>query len=330
MVLGSARKTTHIRRSEASKRNRVCIHKKLRQEVSFLRHRVRELEHSEPEPKQAELFRGLATKILCILNNPSPLADAIGPILAAIKQETGFDAVGIRLRNGDDFPYFVQNGFSHDFLIAENSLIARNSSGGPCRDASGNISLECTCGLVLSGKADPSHPLFTEAGSAWTNNSLPLLELSPDQDPRLHPRNNCIHQGYLSVALIPIRARGEIVGLLQLNNRRKDCFTIDIIRFFEGIGSSIGVALIRKHEEEERDRLVAELTKALSEIKVLNGLLPICSLCKRIRDDKGCWNQIEIYIKERSNADFTHSICPDCARNYYSEVLEKNKQIKLD
>jgi GAF domain-containing protein len=198
------------------------------------------------ERKQAERRQYLTAEILGILNDPSILAVSIDLILAAIKRETGFDAVGIRLRSGDDFPYFVQNGFPQDFLLTENTLISRDASGGLCRDKNGNISLECTCGLVISGQTDPTNPLFTVGGSCWTNNSLTFLDLPAEQDPRLHPRNKCIHQGYLSVALIPIRADREIVGLLQLNDRRKDCFTLEIIHFFERISASIGVALMRK------------------------------------------------------------------------------------
>jgi len=219
-------------------------------EISALKKRVQELEQSEVERNGAERRQYLAAEILGIINDPSTLIDSINLILAAIKRTTGFDAVGIRLRSGDDFPYFVQSGFSQDFLLTENTLIARDASGGPCKDENGNISLECTCGLVISGQTDPTNPLFTEAGSSWTNNSLPFLDLPSEQDPRLHPRNNCIHQGYLSVALIPIRANREIVGLLQLNDRSKDCFTLDMIHFFERIGASIGIALMRKQAEE--------------------------------------------------------------------------------
>jgi HD-GYP domain-containing protein (c-di-GMP phosphodiesterase class II) len=220
------------------------------EEISILKQRNLELEQSEAEHKRVERRQYLAAEILGILNDPSALANSINLVQAAIKRETSFDAVGIRLRSGDDFPYFVQSGFSHDFLLTENTLIARDASGGFCRDENGNISLECTCGLVISGQTDPTNPLFTERGSSWTNNSLPFLDLPSEQDPRLHPRNKCIHQGYLSVALIPLRAKREIVGLLQLNDRRKDCFTLAMIHFFEGIGDSIGIALMRKRLED--------------------------------------------------------------------------------
>ncbi len=71
---------------------------------------------------------------------------------------------------------------------------------------------------------------------------------------------------------------------------------------------------------KEQDILIGELKEALSEIKQLNGLLPICATCKKIRDDKGYWNQIELYIEKRSEAEFSHSICPDCAKKLYPDI----------
>jgi hypothetical protein len=59
-------------------------------------------------------------------------------------------------------------------------------------------------------------------------------------------------------------------------------------------------------------------------VKTLSGLLPICSSCKKIRDDKGYWNRLETYIETRTEADFTHGICPDCARKLYPEDFEEN------
>ncbi len=71
--------------------------------------------------------------------------------------------------------------------------------------------------------------------------------------------------------------------------------------------------------ERERDQLIEELKKAISEIRKLSGLLPICSHCKKIRDDKGYWSQIESYISAHSDAQFSHSICPACAKKHYPE-----------
>jgi len=90
----------------------------------------------------------------------------------------------------------------------------------------------------------------------------------------------------------------------------------------------------RKQVEEHKDRLVLELQKTLSEVKTLNGLLPICSHCKKIRDDKGYWNQIESYIHDHSEAKFSHSICQECSdklygdEDWYIEMKKKEEQKK--
>jgi len=92
-------------------------------------------------------------------------------------------------------------------------------------------------------------------------------------------------------------------------------------------GRSCGGVLVlrditeRKNAEGERTRLILELTEALSHVKMLSGLLPICASCKKIRDDRGYWNQIESYIRQHSEAEFTHGICPDCLARLYPEVL---------
>jgi PAS domain S-box-containing protein len=105
---------------------------------------------------------------------------------------------------GRGFSVFRPGRFLQGFSADRKHALERGKDGGVCRDKDGNVRLECTCGLVISGKTDPSNPLFTKGGSCWTNDSFPLLDLPSDQDPRLHPRNNCIHQGYASVALIPV------------------------------------------------------------------------------------------------------------------------------
>ena len=79
----------------------------------------------------------------------------------------------------------------------------------------------------------------------------------------------------------------------------------------------------RKIAQIEKDNLIVELQNALNQVKTLSGLLPICASCKNIRDDKGYWNQIESYIRTHSDAEFTHSICPECAKKLYGNGKEK-------
>jgi PAS domain S-box-containing protein len=75
-----------------------------------------------------------------------------------------------------------------------------------------------------------------------------------------------------------------------------------------------------KRLEKEREKLIGELRGAIAKIRTLSGLLPICSSCKKIRDDKGYWNQIETFIRDHSEAEFSHGICPDCARILYPDL----------
>jgi len=103
----------------------------------------------------------------------------------------------------------------------------------------------------------------------------------------------------------------EASGFLMLNTKGEPIG-------FRGVVRNIDE---RHRMEEEREKLISELQQALSDVKTLSGLLPICASCKKIRDDKGYWNQIEVYIKDHSEAEFTHGLCPECAKRIYPEFL---------
>jgi hypothetical protein len=79
----------------------------------------------------------------------------------------------------------------------------------------------------------------------------------------------------------------------------------------------------RLNAEKERETLILELQEAISKVKQLRGLLPICSSCKKIRDDRGQWVQVESFVRERSEAQFSHSICPDCGDQMYPGVYKR-------
>ncbi len=76
----------------------------------------------------------------------------------------------------------------------------------------------------------------------------------------------------------------------------------------------------RKRTEKEREKLISELQMAMDEVKKLSGFLPICSSCKKIRDDEGYWNQIESYIRDHSEAEFSHGVCPECVKKLYPNL----------
>jgi nitrogen fixation/metabolism regulation signal transduction histidine kinase len=75
----------------------------------------------------------------------------------------------------------------------------------------------------------------------------------------------------------------------------------------------------RKKAEEEKEKLITDLQTAFVEVKTLRGILPLCSHCKKIRDDKGYWEKVDVYIYKHSQADISHSICPDCAKEHYPD-----------
>jgi len=80
-------------------------------------------------------------------------------------------------------------------------------------------------------------------------------------------------------------------------------------------------------EQAERERLIGELKEALANVRTLSGMLPICASCKKVRDDKGYWNQIEVYISKHSDALFSHGICPDCGKKAYEEIEKMKKDL---
>ena len=117
----------------------------------------------------------------------------------------------------------------------------------------------------------------------------------------------------------PILFGGEVTGVIEFFSREIREPDDDLLKMMGALGSQIGQFLARKQGEQERERLIRELQDALASIKTLRGLLPICASCKKIRDDKGYWNQLEEYVSARSEAAFTHGICTECARRLHPD-----------
>ncbi len=203
------------------------------------------------ERKEAEARQQLANKILDRLNQKSQRSELARDVLALIKEAMGFTAVAIRMRDGDDFPYFQVDGFSEEFVKSENYLCARDECGKLIRDSKGLPVVECMCGKVIIGNLDSTLPFFTEGGSFWTSSTTELLKQTSLKEKLGAVRSYCNQAGFESVALVPLRSGDEIVGLLQLNDQRPGRFTPDKILFLEGIGASIGIALERIAAQEE-------------------------------------------------------------------------------
>ena len=114
---------------------------------------------------------------------------------------------------------------------------------------------------------------------------------------------------------------GTICAVDIKENRWNECYEALLLTVKDAIEAHL--SLIDTLEKLDNKNL--ELAQTFSEVKALRGLLPICSSCKKIRDDKGYWNQIETYITEHSEAKFSHGICPDCEKKYLSGLEEELK-----
>jgi PAS domain S-box-containing protein len=123
--------------------------------------------------------------------------------------------------------------------------------------------------------------------------------------------------------------KGEMVPEFDTFRRRKDGSVIPVSLRVSPVlsphGEPIGASTVardiseRLRAQAERDAMILELQQALAEVKTLSGLVPICSHCKKIRDDSGYWTQVEAYIQARSEAKFSHGLCPECIKLYFPD-----------
>ena len=199
---------------------------------------------------QAEKQRDLYIKILHLLNQSGGKNVLIHDLLEVFKEDGPFEAVGIRLHEGDDYPYYATNGFPHKHIKMENRICAVDDKGNLFRDSQNRPILDCMCGNVISGRFDPSKPFFTDGGSFWTNSTTDWLASTGLEVKQLRIRDGCSSEGYESVALIPLKANEVTIGLLQINDTRRDRFTLELIKFYEGLAQSVGIALAQKQIEE--------------------------------------------------------------------------------
>jgi len=223
--------------------------------------------------KLIERYKDMSKEILQVLNEPGEFNGAMQNVLNILKKQTEIDAVGIRFQENGDYPYFVQEGFSDEFLSGENSLLNYSLDGNLCLNEDGKPSLECTCGLVIANKLDPNMPYSTKGGSFWTNDALPFLDIPKEIDPRINPRNTCIHSGYSSIALIPIKSNNKIIGLIQLNDKNRERFSLAAIEALEEIAQNIGTALLRKQMNKEMHTVNSMLGSVLE--STTDGILVV-------------------------------------------------------
>ncbi|MBI5557565.1 MAG: PAS domain S-box protein [Deltaproteobacteria bacterium] len=223
--------------------------------------------HETTELKRAELELETSVEFLDLVNRSKGTDDLIRLATDYFHRKSGCEAVGIRLKREYDYPYHETRGFPKEFVLLESKLCARDRGGRPIFDSLGKPVLECMCGNVICGRFDPLKPFFTGKGSFWTNSTTELLATSSMTDLLVRTRNRCNGEGYESVALFPLGAGEERLGLLQLNDKRKDRFTPAIIARYERLAEYLAVALAKLAVEEAmrvvtaRERFLAEVVE---------------------------------------------------------------------
>ena len=209
-----------------------------------------------------------------------------------------------------------------------------------CKDLIG-----ATSGYValLSEDGEENELLFLEAGGlpCTVDPSLPMpirgLRAEAYRDCRAVCDNDFMHSQWArfmpgghvvlkNVLFAPLNLEGRTVGIMGLANKEGG-FTSSDLAMASHFGELAAIALRNSQIAEERDsfeqeqsRLIKQLTEALTQVKTLKGLIPVCSICKRIRDDQGYWAKLEDYLLEHAEAEVSHGLCPDCVKEHYPEV----------
>ena len=213
------------------------------------------------ERKQVESEREAAIRVLQILHASTDLPELMQSLLRFLQEQSDCEAVGIRLRLKDDYPYYVTSGFPDAFVEAETHLCVDNMNGQLERDDIGNPILECMCGNIIHGRFDPSLPFFTKFGSFITNSTSELLASTSEEDRQARTRNRCNAEGYESVLLVPLRTGGRTFGLLQFNDHRKGHFSPQFVAQTESVAAHVVMALAQRAAEaalrESQDRLAS-------------------------------------------------------------------------
>ena len=202
------------------------------------------------ERKKAEEEREIMIHFLKIANSTTNTHDLIKETVNFFLKQSECEAVGIRLKEGDDYPYYETSGFPDEHVKLESKLCKTDDFGSIIHDFNGDPVLECMCGNVICGRFDLSKQFFTKKGSFWTNNTTRLLATTTDADRQANTRNRCNGEGYESVALIALRVGNHRLGLLQLNDKRKNVFTLEKIEMWERIADSLALGLSKTIAEE--------------------------------------------------------------------------------
>ena len=214
------------------------------------------------DAKRAEEERQIAVDFLGMVNQSRGTRDLIQRATTFFQKRSGCEAAGIRLREGDDYPYLEERGFSTEFVRLESKLCVRTATGKAVLDSAGKPVLECLCGNVIRGQFESSKPFYTAHGSFWSNSTTDLVAGAAEGDLPASARHRCNRAGYESVALFPIYVGEERFGLVQLNDRQRGRFSAQTVALWERLAGHLATA-VSKFQAEEALRSSQEQLQAI-------------------------------------------------------------------
>lgn len=268
----------------------------LRTEVAVLEREKGDLEHAQRllrNSEESERRFGEALTALVEITNELAMADTVDDLCRRAvelgRARLGFDRVGIWFRT--DEPGVIVGSYGVDL------------NGQICDERNERTEVDATepDGRILLSK-EP----FVIIGEAPLVNTLGETV------------------GQASQMFAAMWDGEKVIGHVSADNTLRNEPLLqqqgNLLRLF---GSVLGSLCTRKRIETERTTLIEDLQAAAKRIDTLHGLIPICAQCKKIRDDQGLWQRVEVYIRDHSDADFSHSLCPECTEELYPGLIGK-------
>jgi PAS domain S-box-containing protein len=205
------------------------------------------------ERKQAEEALQASSRFLQIAYSGTELSALLKEFVKEIKDYTGCAAVGIRILDQEGkIPYQAYEGFSRSFYEMESPLSIKSD--------------KCMCINVIKGDVDPRLPFYTEGGSFYMNGTTRFLATVSEEE-KGQTRNVCNQVGYESVALVPIRLKDNILGLIHIADPREGMVPLNIVEVLEKAGMQMGTAILRRQAEEHLKKTLADLERSNKELE---------------------------------------------------------------
>ena len=217
------------------------------------------IEAAQPSGERDPAWRErLAVRVLeCLADGAD--SGTVARIVRAVADETGLQGAAVRIRQGDDYPFYATHGYTDEFVRLESSLRAHD----PVDHPGDKRLLVCLCGAALENVRAHAPDYHTGHGSLVVRRPSDLQRV--DTSKVFAFRGRCISQGFQTLALIPLRHAGEVIGLMHLSDRRPEMLDDDDVAFLERLGASVGAALAH-HLAAETVRKEAERTRVLLQL----------------------------------------------------------------